>query len=70
LVTAALGIAAVTEIPDWACFGIVGASTAIVGGCLVFFAKKEASDVKVLPPPETAGALKENYQWITGKQKS
>lgn len=69
LITLAQVLAAYSNMPAWACYGIVGGSTAVIGACLLFFAKKEASEVHLLPPPETAGAMKENYQWMTGQKK-
>lgn len=69
LITLSQVLAAYSNMPVWACYGIVGVSTAVSGACLLFFAKKEASDVHLLPPPETAGAMKENYQWVTGQKK-
>jgi hypothetical protein len=70
LIMAAEAIAAYSDIPVWACYGIVGVATAVIGALLLFFAKKEASDVHLLPPRETAGAIKENYQWMTGQRKA
>lgn len=69
LIAAAYALAAHSEIPLWGCLGIVGMGTALIGGCLLLIAKREASDVKLMPPPETAGAIKENYQWITGQKR-
>lgn len=70
LIMIAQALAAYTDIPLWLCYGIVGSGTLAIGACLLFFAKKTASDVHLLPPPETAGAIKENYQWMTGQQNS
>jgi hypothetical protein len=69
LITAALALAEYSRIPLWGCYALVGAVTTALGGVLLFLARKEASDVKLVPPPETAGALKENYQWITGRER-
>lgn len=66
--TAALAINTYSTLPLWVCYGIVGGITAVIGAGLIFLAKKEASDVQLLPPPETAGAIKENYQWMTGQR--
>lgn len=70
LLTAAHALATFTSIPLWGCYGIVGGTTLLLGAGLIIFGKKEASDVELLPPPQTAGAMKENYQWITGQTKS
>jgi len=52
------------EVPLWGCYGIVGGSTAALGCGLLLFGKKEASEVAVAPPPQTAETIKENLQWL------
>ena len=55
---------ALTDLPLWACYGIVGGLLAVVGGVLVYMGKKELDSFNPLPE-ESAQALKENVQWIT-----
>jgi len=49
--------------PLWACFGIVGAAFAIIGGLLLHAARSKAGDIHLVPP-QTAQTLRENVQWI------
>jgi hypothetical protein len=55
---------ALTVLPLWACYGIVGGLLAVVGGVLVYLGKKKLDSFNPLPE-ESAQALKENVQWIT-----
>jgi hypothetical protein len=68
LVSIAHAIAAYSTIPLWGSYALVGVPSAIGLG-LTLVAKKEASDVHLMPPPQTAAAIKENYQWIAGQIK-
>jgi len=58
------GLRGWTGLPLWGCFGIVGIASAGVGGLIIFFGKKEADDVQLLPPPMTAETVKENVEWL------
>jgi hypothetical protein len=69
LIAIAQAIGAYTSIPMWGCYAIVGAVTAAIGLGFTLAAKKEAADVQLMPPPQTAAAVKENYQWIAGQTK-
>jgi hypothetical protein len=48
----------------WATFGIVGGSLALIGGALLAFGGREASDVHLMPPQQTTEAMKENVEFI------
>jgi hypothetical protein len=69
LIMLAQGLAVGADIPLWISYGIVGGGTAAIGAALIMIAKKEAAGVELLPPPETAGAIKENYQWVTRQRR-
>ena len=69
LVSIAHAISAYSTIPLWGSYALGGVVTAAIGVCLTLVAKKEASDVHLMPPPQTAAAIKENYQWIAGQIK-
>jgi hypothetical protein len=62
-------LAAYSTIPLWGSYALVGVVTSAIGLGLTLVAKKEASDVHLMPPPQTAAAIKENYQWIAGQIK-
>jgi len=50
-------------LPLWACFGIVGGVTLLVGVALLFAGKQKLTTVGAVP--ESVQALKENVRWIT-----
>jgi hypothetical protein len=52
------------ELPEWACFAIVGGVFAAVGGGILAAGMAQLSSVNPLPD-QSAEALKENVQWIT-----
>jgi hypothetical protein len=54
---------ALTDIPLWGCYGIVGAVFAVVGAVLLATGKKKASEIDVVPE-QTVETLKENAKWI------
>jgi Flp pilus assembly protein TadB len=53
-------------LPLWACFGIIGACLAMIGGILVVAGSSKAADVHVLPP-QTVESMKENVQWLQNR---
>lgn len=53
-----------TQLPLWGCYGIVGGLLALIGGGFLAFARSEAADVELAPPPQTAEAIKENVEWL------
>jgi hypothetical protein len=50
-------------LPWWASFLIVGGVLAITGAVLLFFGRRKAAQVNVVPP-QTAETMRENVQWI------
>jgi hypothetical protein len=61
---AVYGLEAATELPLWACFGIVGGALAAGGGVAFYAAVRQFNEFNPLPD-ESAQALKENLQWIS-----
>jgi len=56
-------LAALTTIPLWGCYGIIGTLLFVVG--LVFLSRgKHAAEQIDAVPPQTATTLKENAQWL------
>jgi hypothetical protein len=53
-----------TRLPLWACYGLVGGTLGAWGARLLAAGRREAASVRLLPPPRTAAALKENLTWI------
>jgi uncharacterized membrane protein len=56
-------LAALTPIPLWGSYGIVGAVLLLVGVILLISGKRTAEQVDVVPP-RTVATLKENAQWL------
>jgi hypothetical protein len=54
---------ALTSIPLWGCYGIVGAILLIAGLISLSHGKTTAEQIDVVPP-QTATTLKENAQWL------
>jgi Putative Actinobacterial Holin-X, holin superfamily III len=55
---------AAPELPLWACFGIVGAVLAALGGVLVYAGVKKFQSFNPLPD-QSVEAFEENLQWTT-----
>jgi len=53
---------ALTPIPLWGCYGIVGGVLLLAGLLLLYSGKKTAEEIAVVP--ETVETLKENAKWI------
>jgi hypothetical protein len=53
----------ITELPLWACYGIVGGVFVLVGVVFLVAGKKTAEDIEVVPP-RTVETIKENAKWI------
>ena len=53
-------------LPLWSCFGIVGASVALLGGIVAYVAIGKFKTFNPLPD-ESVQALKENVQWIKNR---
>lgn len=60
------GLNTLTELPLWACCGIIGGFFAIVGVILLYLGKKKMAQIDVVPPL-TVETMKENVQWIREK---
>jgi hypothetical protein len=54
---------ALTDIPLWGCYGIVGGVLLVIGLILLASAKKTAEKIDVVPP-KTIETLKENAKWM------
>lgn len=57
---------ALTELPLWACYGIVGGVCAIVGIALLYRGKQQISQIDMVPQ-QTVETMKENVRWIKEK---
>ncbi len=60
---------ALTVIPLWGCYGIVGGVLGVLGGGLLATGKKKAEDLDVVPEP-TVERIKETAQWLTQQTTS
>jgi hypothetical protein len=54
---------ALTELPLWACYGIVGGVFVILGGVLLLLGKRTIARIEVVPQ-HTVETMQENVQWI------
>lgn len=54
---------AMTPLPLWACYGIVGGICAIVGFIALYMGKQRISRVDIVPQ-HTVATMKENVRWI------
>jgi hypothetical protein len=52
-----------TELPLWACYGIVGGLFTLIGLGLIFAGRKQAGEINFVPR-QTVETMKENVQWI------
>jgi hypothetical protein len=57
---------ALTELPLWICYGIVGGVCTIVGVVLLYRGKHEMSQIDMVPQ-QTVETMKENVRWIKEK---
>jgi hypothetical protein len=60
---------ALTPLPLWACYGIVGGIFAVIGVVLLYRAKQQISRIDIIPP-QTIDTMKENVRWIKEKTTS
>jgi len=60
---------ALTELPLWACYGIVGGVCALVGVVLLYKGKNQITRIEMVPQ-QTVETMKENMQWIKEKALS
>jgi hypothetical protein len=56
-------LAALTPIPLWGSYGIIGAVLLLIGVILLMRGKHTAEQIDIVPP-KTAATLKENAQWL------
>ena len=59
---------ALTPLPLWGCYGIVGGVLLLSGLLVLFTGKKTAEEIEVVP--ETVETLKENVKWIKERTTS
>lgn len=52
-----------TQLPLWACYGIMGGACALLGAGLIFVGRSQASAVSFVPR-QTVETMRENVQWI------
>jgi len=57
---------ALTELPLWACYGIVGGICALVGIVLLYMGKKQMARIDMVPQ-QTVETMRENVRWIKEK---
>jgi hypothetical protein len=62
-------LAALTVVPLWGCYGIVGSPLVLLGGVLLATGKTKAEEVDALPP-QTVERIKESAQWLTKQTPS
>ncbi|HJU03613.1 MAG TPA: phage holin family protein [Nitrospiraceae bacterium] len=60
---------ALTGLPLWACYGIVGGVCVAAGVFLILKGKNTAADIHVVPP-KTVQTIKENATWIKDQTQS
>lgn len=53
-----------SRLPLWVCYGLVGGGLGATGVALLRQGRDAIATVELLPPPETAAALKENVAWV------
>jgi hypothetical protein len=54
---------ALTELPLWSCYAIVGGVCAIVGIVLLYRGKQQIAQIEIIPQ-QTVETMKENVRWI------
>jgi Putative Actinobacterial Holin-X, holin superfamily III len=57
-----------TELPVWACYGIVGAALSVIGFAVLFAGKRRAGKTNLVPTTTIENA-KEDARWITRSVK-
>jgi hypothetical protein len=60
---------ALTELPLWACYGIIGGILAISGMVMIYSGKNKISHTAIVPQ-QTVETMKENVRWIRQKSTS
>ena len=54
---------AVTDLPLWACYGIVAGLCAVVGFILLYLGKRQMSQIEIIPQ-QTVETMRENVKWM------
>ncbi len=54
----------VTRLPLWACYAGAAGACGAAGAALLREGGRGLAGIRLLPPPETAAALKENVAWL------
>jgi protein-S-isoprenylcysteine O-methyltransferase Ste14 len=54
---------AVTDLPLWACYGIVAGLCAVVGFILLYLGKRQMSQIEIVPQ-QTVETMRENVKWM------
>jgi Putative Actinobacterial Holin-X, holin superfamily III len=54
---------ALTELPLWTCYGIVGGVCAIVGTVLLYRGERQIAQIDIVPE-QTVETMRENVRWI------
>ena len=62
-------LAALTVVPLWGCYGIVGSGLVVLGGVLLAVSKATAKKLGVVPQG-TAERINESVQWLTKQTRS
>jgi len=62
-------LAALTVVPLWGCYGIVGSALVVLGGVLLAAGKTKTEELDVLPQ-RTVERIKESAQWLTKQTTS
>ena len=57
-------------LPLWASYAIVGGVLTAAGVGFLVFGKREAGDVHLAPPPQTAEAVREDLAWLKNQTTS
>jgi Putative Actinobacterial Holin-X, holin superfamily III len=60
---------ALTPLPLWSCYGVVGGVAAVVGIALFYRGKQQISEIDIIPQ-QTVETMKENVRWIKEKTTS
>jgi hypothetical protein len=62
-------LAALTVVPLWGCYGIVGSTLVVLGAVLLAAGKTKAKELDVVPQ-RTVERIKESAQWLTKQTTS
>ena len=62
-------LAVFTELPLWACYGIVGSSLVVLGGVWLAVGQHKAEKLDMVPQ-QTLETMKETAQWLTEQATS